>query len=96
MVVQDIDVKTRLITNPESKAKAIADVKLLLGDGQGSITMGGFIVIVANGKPPWVRMPARKGNVAWFDTVTMEGAIDKVVETAVLQEYGRQIQQPRQ
>jgi DNA-binding cell septation regulator SpoVG len=90
---EDITVEMRLSPKKDSKVKAFADVTLPYGS-DGVVTLLGFSVIDADGKPAHVMAPARKGKQAWFNTVELVGRVRSYVETAVLAEYERQTKNP--
>jgi DNA-binding cell septation regulator SpoVG len=88
MKLDSIAIDLRLSGKPDGKVRAFADVTIPLGD-DGTITVLGFSVLEADGRPARVMAPARKGKQAWFDTVQLNGKIRALVETAVLNEYER-------
>ena len=87
-----IMVDLRLAANDSiPKLKAFADVTLPLGE-LGLLKLCGFSVIQpAENHLPRVVPPARKGEHRYFDVVLLIGRIRKVVDDAVLAEYGRQL-----
>jgi hypothetical protein len=87
-MIQDVSVNLTLSKKAENIVRAFADVTLHFGD-RGSAKLCGFRVLVPDGKPPWVSAPARHGEKAWFDTVILKGAVKKLVDTAVIQEFQR-------
>jgi hypothetical protein len=70
-----------------------ATVTIPLGP-HGAIVISGFSVLSANGHPPHVVPPARKGNSRYFDIVTLSGDIRRLIEQAVLAAFIRQKRSP--
>ncbi len=73
----------------KGKLKAFADVTIALGD-YGTLTCQGYSVFDDSAEGPRVAPPARKGNSRYFDVVTLNGEIRRLVEAAVIAEYERQ------
>ena len=72
----------------KGKLKAIADVTVTLGD-QGTIKISGFAVF-SDGGAPHVGPPSKQGKSRFFDIVTLNGPIRRVVEDAIIAEFKRQ------
>lgn len=85
-MIKEITVTLNLTKKPGNLVAAVADVTLDLGEA-GTIKMSGFRVMRPDGKPVWVAAPARQGERTWFDVVVLKGAVKKLVDSAVLQEY---------
>jgi DNA-binding cell septation regulator SpoVG len=85
-MLKEITVKLNLTKRAGNVVAAIGDVTLDFAE-MGSIKLCGFRVLVPDGKPLWVAPPARHGERAWFDTIVLQGAIKKLVTTAVVKEY---------
>ena len=88
--VGPISVDVRLSTKDASKVRAFADATITLAD-EGTITLLGFSILHAEGKPARVLLPARKGKQAWFDIVQLSGKIRGAIESAILAEYEHQL-----
>ena len=85
-MIKNVAVNLVLSKREENTVRAFADVTLDFGE-EGSVKVCGFMVLVPDGKAPWVSAPARHGEKAWFDTVVLKGAVKKLVDTAVIKEY---------
>lgn len=68
--------------------KARADVRIEFPEGS-SIVLYGVSVIEKDGKPPWVALPSKKGNVPgkYFPVVDAQGEIRKQITEVVLEAY---------
>src|SRR5205814_7739337 len=86
MKQDDITVEARLSSKQDGKVKSFADVTLPFGS-HGVVTLFGFSVLEADGRPARVMAPARKGKQAWFDVVELKGKIRQLVESAILAKY---------
>lgn len=84
-----INVELRLNDPPSGNAVAFADV-ILSFHARGSVRLAGFSVFTASSGALRVASPARKGTQRYFDIVTLQGAIRREIERAVLDEYQRQ------
>jgi DNA-binding cell septation regulator SpoVG len=89
MSPDSISVELRLSNGSNSKLKAFADVTLPLGE-LGLLKLCGFSVVQREGNLPRVVPPARKGEQRYFDVVLLIGKIRRIVDDAVLTEYGKQ------
>ena len=68
--------------------KARADIRIDFSDGS-SIVIFGVSVIEKDGKPPWVALPSKKGNIPgkYFPVVDAQGEIRKQITEVVLEAY---------
>jgi DNA-binding cell septation regulator SpoVG len=68
--------------------KARADILIEFPEGS-SIVLFGLSVIEKNGKPPWVALPSKKGNIPgkYFPVVDAQGEIRKQIADVVLEAY---------
>ena len=85
----------KLFEDNSSAAQAVADVAFdVTADAfAGKVAIHGLRVMSGkNGKGPWVAFPARQGQKAWFDIVTVSGALHKAICEAVLLWYGQALE----
>ena len=93
MTIDDITVDLRMNSKLDSKCKAYGDVTAMLGS-DGVLKIMGCSVFEKEGRSPWVGLPARKGQYAFFPVVQLVGKIESLVSEAVLAAY-RKATQPK-
>ena len=81
---------------PSAKPGAVlAHADIRLDSEAGSLSINGFSIVQANGKPVWVGFPQKQGRNAnkYFPVVIAEGPLKEMIVNRILDEYQKHKQE---